>query len=110
MKIKDMKFPIKFESKDSSCEYNIEFIGDTFFKKCCDEKSITGNVYSRNIHELIKGFSPKIGNAGFEYLGHFKFCPKCGEFKSAFFEEESVKDIILEAWLKIINKKRRYRR
>ncbi len=108
MKIEDMKFPIKIESKDSSCEYNIEFTGDTFFKKCCDSKSITGTIYSRDIPILIPGFELRTKDSGFEWLGGFRFCPRCGEFKASYDEVKSAQDVILEAWLKIINNKRRY--
>lgn len=106
MKIEDIKFPIEVKEKDKLCEYNIEFRGDTFFKKCCSSKSITGTIESRNTPKLIKGFKLKTGDAGFEWLGCFRFCPRCGELKSDYSEVESVKDVILEAWLKTINNKR----
>lgn len=108
MKIEDMKFPIDARAKDSSCDYKIKFRRRTFFNKCCGERGISGWIESRDTSILIKGFKLKKGDSGFEWLGGFMLCPRCGEIKAAYSGVRPAKDIIIKEWLKIINNKRRY--
>ncbi len=102
MKIEDMKFPIEVELEDGCEIYQIRFTGSPWFFRCCESKMISGEVKSKTIPKVIKGFKFNENIESWGASHFFRFCPVCG--KGGWSEYDNM-DIVRKAWLKLVNER-----